>query len=175
MSVGYGNSSDQVQIEFELQNSNEHLWTIAQAQPLDLLDLNQPELDQSEQPQLEGDVIIERELNSLSSGVGSRFEGIWGLTKSVCNKIQNIEDIVDVQSLAIKQNQIIFSDSKCLIVSSEGEFLSGFNVSLNCLDADNQRFSTEIVMKPIGALKLELSSAEQTSIQYEYCTGLPSQ
>ena len=117
MSFGSGYTSDHIQ--HELQISNQGQWTIAQSQPLDLLDLNQPSQQQS------SDDIVVQDLDQFSGGTGSRLNGIWGLTEEVCQTTQKLADIVDTQSMAIQRNQIIFSDSKCLIVQSEGDLFNG--------------------------------------------------
>ena len=181
VSVGFGSASVQDQFEDTLQQLNVKLWTVAQNQfydsnqPLDLLDLDQPGLNQTTEPQTDENLIEERSIDSTFSSFGTQFDGIWGLSESVCDKTQSVHDIVDSQSMAIQKNQILFSDSKCLITQSEGDFLSGHQVKVNCLDADNQRFETEIFMKPLGALKLEISTSEQASVQYIFCSGISTQ
>ncbi len=104
-----------------------------------------------------------------SLALAEQFQGIWGLSEDVCSGTQTIEDIVDDQALAIKGNRVFFSDSQCRVLQTEGDYSSGQNVLIRCVDIDNQRYETEVLLRPLGGLKLEISAGNQSSLQYSYC------
>ncbi|MEP3278656.1 MAG: hypothetical protein ABJN26_18340 [Stappiaceae bacterium] len=101
--------------------------------------------------------------------LAGQFQGIWGLSKDVCTGTRTIEDIGDDQALAIKGNRVFFSDSQCRVLQTEGDYASGQKVLIRCVDIDNQRYETEVLIRPLGEKKLEISSGDQSSLQYDYC------
>lgn len=112
---------------------------------------------------------LEDQLPSLGKGL----EGIWGLTDDACSNTQLLEDIVDEQTLAIKGNRIYFVDIQCFIIDTASNSNLGKTATIRCLDVESQQFETAINFRPIGALKLEISSEFQEAREYVYCSGLP--
>lgn len=104
-----------------------------------------------------------------SLALAEQFQGIWGLSEDVCGRTQTIEDIVDDQALAIKGNRVFFSDSQCRVLQTEGEYSTGQRVLIRCVDIDNQRYETEVLIRPLGGRALEISAGDQSSLQYSYC------